>query len=168
MHQWTRQAFNVLLVLQNPTSKMQPCILVREVQVFLTVHCKFHHVTNSCQNNNIINWTHGFVCSHLHLGLVAILDSSINSRYERKLTFALLKFILAPSTSSSGINFFLIFAYAECLYWHSHRQWLQLGFSHNVNKATEKDYLELPAADCWALTDMCPLWDFPALLLPFI
>lgn len=137
MHQSTGRAFNMLLVLQKPTSKTQPCILVREVQVLLTVHWKFHHVTNSCQNNNIMNWTHGFVCSHLHLGLVAILDSSTNSSYEKKLTFSLLKFLVAPSMSSSGIHFFSIFVYAECLHWRSHRQWLQLGFSHNVNKTTK-------------------------------
>lgn len=118
----------------------------------------FHPNATSCHNNAIASWTLGLVSSYLHLGLVPILKSSISSQCEQKLTFALLKFILAPSTSSSAVNFnfYFIFTYGKCLHWHSHRQWLKLGFSHNVTKATEKVYLEMPAADCWALNRRVP------------
>lgn len=62
--------------------------------------------------------------------------------------------------------FFFLFAYAECLHWHSHRQRLKLGFSDNVNKATERDYSRTPAAGCWALTDLSPFGLFQLFSCP--
>lgn len=65
----------------------------------------------------------------------------------------------------SILIFFFNFGHTECLHWQSHKQWLKLGFRHNVSEATEKDCLEMASSRMLRLTDVHPLRALPA---PFL
>lgn len=100
-----------------------------------------------------------------HLCLAAVLDSSVNSSCEQELTLALLKFILALNASSSGIHFNFFFQFWSHWVFALAKQWLKLGFRHNVSEATEKDCLEMASSRMLRLTDVHCLRAFPAPLL---